>query len=184
LLAVVQAIVNQSARGADPTTFAINLADRLQGLSASQDLLIKSDWQGIDIHELIQAQLHHFKHLIGSRIFAEGPAAHLTSASAQAVGMALHELATNAAKYGSLSASEGSVRISWDYPEGIEKLFTMRWTEENGPMKPVPNRKGFGSLVTGPMVESALGGKVEIEFLKGGLIWKLTAPVAEALEKR
>jgi two-component sensor histidine kinase len=98
--------------------------------------------------------------------------------------MALHELATNAAKYGSLSASEGSVRISWDYPEGIEKLFTMRWTEENGPTKPVPNRKGFGSLVTGPMVESALGGKVEIEFLKGGLIWKLTAPVAEALEKR
>jgi PAS domain S-box-containing protein len=184
LLAVVQAIVNQSARGADPTTFAINLADRLQGLSASQDLLIKSDWQGIDIHELIQAQLHHFKHLIGSRIFAEGPTAHLTSASAQAVGMALHELATNAAKYGSLSASEGSVRISWDYPEGIEKLFTMRWTEENGPTKPVPNRKGFGSLVTGPMVESALGGKVEIEFLKGGLIWKLTAPVAEALEKR
>jgi two-component sensor histidine kinase len=179
LLAVVQ-----SARGADPATFAINLADRLQGLSASQDLLIKSDWQGIDIHELITAQLHHFKHLIGSRIFAEGPMAHLTSASAQAVGMALHELATNAAKYGSLSASEGSVRISWDYLEGIEKLFTMRWTEENGPTKPVPNRKGFGSLVTGPMVESALGGKVEIEFLKGGLIWKLTAPVAEALEKR
>ena len=59
----------------------------------------------------------------------------------------------------------------------------MRWTEENGPTKPVPNRKGFGSLVTGPMVESALGGKVEIEFLKGGLIWKLTAPVTEALEK-
>jgi CheY-like chemotaxis protein len=56
----------------------------------------------------------------------------------------------------------------------------MRWTEENGPTKPVPNRKGFGSLVTGPMMESALGGKVEIEC---GLIWKLTAPVTEALEK-
>jgi two-component sensor histidine kinase/AmiR/NasT family two-component response regulator len=184
LLAVVQAIVNQSARGADPTTFAVNLADRLQGLSASQDLLIKSDWHGIDIHELIPAQLHHFNDLIGTRIFVEGPTAHLTSASAQAVGMALHELATNAAKYGSLSASDGSVRISWDYSEGIEKLFTMRWTEENGPKMPVPNRKGFGSLVTGPMVESALGGKVEIEFLKAGLSWKLSAPVAEVLEKR
>jgi two-component sensor histidine kinase len=69
-------------------------------LSASQDLLIRSAWQGIDIHELIGAQLRHFKHLIGSRIFAGGRRlTHLTSASAQAVGMALHELATNAANW-------------------------------------------------------------------------------------
>ena len=184
LLAVVQAIVNQSARGADPETFAVNLADRLRGLSACQDLLIKSDWHGIDIHELVHAQLHHFKDLIGTRIFLEGPAIHLTSASAQAVGMALHELATNAAKYGSLSASEGRVRISWGYLEGVETLFRMRWTEENGPKVSLPNQKGFGSHVTGPLVELALGGKVEIEFLEGGLSWKLSAPVAEVLENR
>ena len=184
LLAVVQAIVNRSARGADPETFAVDLADRLQGLSASQDLLIKSDWHGIDVNELIHAQLHHFKDLIGTRILVEGSTTHLTSASAQAVGMALHELATNAAKYGSLSASEGTVRISWDYSEGVETLFTMRWNEENGPKVSVPNQKGFGSLVTGRMVELALGGKVEIEFLEGGLSWKLSAPVAEVLENR
>ena len=69
LLSVVQALVTQSARGADPATFASNLSDRLQGLSASQDLLIKSDWHGIDMAELVLAQLYHFKDLIGTRIF-------------------------------------------------------------------------------------------------------------------
>jgi len=184
LLAVVQSIVNQSARGADPTMFAHDLADRLQGLSASQDLLIKSDWRGIEIAELVHAQLHHFKELIGVRILVEGSAARLTAAAAQAVGMALHELATNAAKYGSLSTKEGRVRICWDIVKQREPLFTMEWTEECGPTVSVPTQKGFGSLVMGPIVESALGGKVEIDFLENGLTWKLSALVASALETR
>jgi len=111
LLSVVQAIVTQSARRANPETFASNLSDRLQGLSASQDLLIKSDWHGIEMSELIKAQLYHFKDLIGTRILFGGPSVRLTAAGAQAMGMALHELATNAAKHGSLSTSDGTVRI-------------------------------------------------------------------------
>jgi two-component sensor histidine kinase len=184
LLAVVQSIVNQSARVADPTMFAHNLADRLQGISASQDLLIKSDWRGIEIPELVHAQLHQFKDLIGARIVVEGMAARLTAAAAQAVGMALHELATNAAKYGSLSTNEGRVRIRWDISKRREPLFTMQWTEECGPAVSAPTRRGFGSLVMGPIVESALRGKVEIDFLESGLTWKLRAPIATALETR
>jgi two-component sensor histidine kinase len=184
LLAVVQSIVNQSARGADPTMFAHDLADRLQGLSASQDLLIKSDWRGIEIAELVHAQLDPFKDLIGARILVDGSTARLTAAAAQAVGMALHELTTNAAKYGSLSTSKGRVRISWDILQQREPLFTMQWTEERGPTVSAPTRTGFGSLVMGPIVESALGGKVEIDFLESGLIWKLSALVASALETR
>ena len=184
LLAVVQAIVNLSARGADPETFAINLADRLQGLSASQDLLVQSDWRGIEVSELVHAQLRHFQDLIGARISVEGSSARLRAAAAQAVGMALHELTTNAAKYGSLSASEGRVRISWDVSKGREPQFTMQWAEEGGPKVSVPTQKGFGSLVMGPIVESALGGKVEIDFCESGLTWNLAAPVADALEAR
>ncbi len=184
LLAVVQAIVNQSVRGADPATFAIKLADRLQGLSASQNLLIKSDWRGIEIPELVHAQLYHFKDLIGARILVEGSAARLTAAAAQAVGMALHELATNAAKYGALSTSEGRVRISWDISKRKEPLFTMKWAEERGPKISVPGKKGFGSVVMGPIVESALGGKVEIDFPESGLTWKLSTLVANAMETR
>ena len=184
LLAVVQAIVNQSARGADPATFAVNLTHRLQGLSASQDLFIKCDWRGIDIHDLVHAQLGHFTDLIGKRILVEGSAARLTATAAQAVGMALHELATNAAKYGSLSTSEGRARISWDVTKGREPVFTMQWVEERGPKVSAPTRRGFGSLVMGPIVESALGGSVEIDFLESGLIWKLTALVSDGVETR
>jgi HAMP domain-containing protein/two-component sensor histidine kinase/PAS domain-containing protein len=184
LLAVVQAMVNQSVRGADPATFAINLTDRLQGLSASQDLFIKSDWRGIEIHDLIHAQLSHFKDLIGVRILVEGSPARLTAAAAQAVGMALHELATNAAKYGSLSTSQGLARISWDISKGGQPLFKMQWSEECGPKVSVPTRKGFGSLVMGPIVESALGGKVEIDFLESGLTWKLSALASDGLVMR
>jgi PAS domain S-box-containing protein len=184
LLAVVQAMVNQSARGADPATFAVNLTDRLHGLSASQDLFIKSDWRGIEIHDLIHVQLSHFRDLIGERILVEGSAARLTAAAAQAVGMALHELATNAAKYGSLSTREGRARISWDISKGREPLLTMQWAEEGGPKVSVPTRKGFGSLVMGTIVESALGGKVEIDFRESGLTWKLSAPVSEGVETR
>jgi HAMP domain-containing protein/two-component sensor histidine kinase/PAS domain-containing protein len=182
LLAVVQAMVNQSSRGADPATFATDLTDRLHGLSASQDLFIKCDWRGIDMHDLVHTQLGHFRDLIGKRILVEGSAARLTAAAAQAVGMALHELATNAAKYGSLSTSEGRARISWNISKGSEPLFTMQWAEERGPKVSVPTRKGFGSLVMGPIMESALGGKVEIDFLESGLIWKLTALASDGLE--
>jgi two-component sensor histidine kinase len=182
LLAVVQAIVNQSARGADPATFATNLSDRLQGLSASQDLLIKTDWHGIEVVELVGAQLSHFEDVIGTRILLHGPAARLKPAAAQAVGMALHELATNAAKYGSLSTSEGIVRICWNISDNSEPSFSLQWIEEGGAKVSAPTRKGFGHLVIGPIVESALSGKVELDFAERGLTWRLCAPALEALE--
>jgi two-component sensor histidine kinase/DNA-binding response OmpR family regulator len=184
LLSVVQAIVHQSARGSDPKTFAGALSDRLLGLSASQDLLIKSDWRGIEMRELVLAQLSHFGDLIGSRILIDGPAACLTAAAAQAIGMAIHELATNAAKYGSLSASEGLVRVFWDISDGIEPLLTIHWIEEGGAKVSLPTRKGFGHVVIGRIAESALSGKVEIDFRESGLFWKLSGLAAYALETR
>jgi two-component sensor histidine kinase len=183
LLAVVQAIVHQTARRADPATFAANLSDRLQGLSACQDLLIKSDWNGVEMHELVQAQLSHFCDLIGTRILIAGPPARLTAAAAQAIGMALHELATNAAKYGALSNSEGQIRIHWEISPGDGPLLTLQWIEEGGAKVSNPTRKGFGYLVVGPIAEAALEGKVEMNFLETGLTWKLSAPFPDALRK-
>jgi two-component sensor histidine kinase/DNA-binding response OmpR family regulator len=184
LLSVVQAIVTQSARRASPETFASNLSDRLQGLSASQDLLIKSDWHGIEMSELIKAQLYHFKDLIGTRILFGGPSVRLTAAGAQAMGMALHELATNAAKHGSLSTSDGTVRILWEISSDEAPLFSIQWIEEGGAPIAAPTRKGFGHLVTGAIAESALGGKVAMDFPDTGLIWRLSAPVTDALERK
>jgi two-component sensor histidine kinase len=156
----------------------------LQGLSASQDLLIKSDWHGIEMSELIQAQLYHFKDLVGTRILFGGPAAHLTAAGAQAMGMALHELATNAAKHGSLSTDEGKVRILWEISSDAEPLFSIQWIEDGGERVVAPTRKGFGHLVIGAIAESALGGKVALDFPETGLVWKLSAPAADALERK
>ena len=182
LLAVVQAIVNQSARYADPETFAVNLSYRLQGLSASQDLLIKNDWRGIEMSELVLAQISHFKDLVGTRITLEGPTARLTAAGAQAIGMALHELATNAAKHGSLASEKGQVGISWRVSHDADPIFSIRWSEEGGAPVSAPSRKGFGYLVIGQIAESAVGGKVELDFRDTGLVWQLSAPAGDVLE--
>ena len=184
LLSVVQAMVTQSARGADPQSFARHISDRLQGLSASQDLLIKNEWGGIELSELVQAQLSHFRDLIGLRILIDGPTVRLTAAGSQAMGMALHELATNAAKYGSLSNDHGRVHISWEIHEDPKPRFSIRWVEEGGPVVEAPARKGFGHLVVSRIAEAALGAKVEWGIGDHGAYWRLSAPVEDALDRR
>jgi two-component sensor histidine kinase/DNA-binding response OmpR family regulator len=184
VLSVVQAMVTQSARGADPQAFARRLSDRLQGLSASQDLLVKNDWRGIDLLELVQSQLGFFKDMMGSRILIEGPNVRLTATGSQAMGMALHELATNAGKFGSLSNDAGRVRICWEIQDGVKPLFSIRWIEEGGPQDVALERKGYGQLVIGRIAEAALRGKVEWAIRENGVFWQLTALVEDALDLR
>ncbi len=183
LLAVVQAIAQQTAKHADPATFVARLTDRIAGLTTSQDLLVKNNWQGVEVSDLVEGQLAHFKDLIGKRILLMGPPARLTPAAAQGIGMALHELATNAIKYGALSNDVGRVHISWHVANASQLTFTMHWLEEGGPRVAPPTRPGFGQKVIGRMVESAVDGTVEIDYRESGLSWKLSAPVADTMEK-
>ena len=129
MLSVVDAIAHQTATRS-PEDFVNRFSERIQALSANQDLLLRTEWKGVDIKGLVHAQLAHFADLIGSRISADGPALRLKSASAQAVGLALHELATNAGKYGALSTETGRVDIGWQAGGGV---FTMSWSESGGP---------------------------------------------------
>ena len=96
--------------------------------------------------------------------------------------MALHELATNASKYGSLSNKVGRVHISWQVADVPTPIFTMRWLEEGGPKVEPPSRRGFGQTVIGRMAESAVDGTVEVEYRESGLSWKLSAPVPGTIE--
>jgi PAS domain S-box-containing protein len=182
LLAVVQAVAQQTARAGDPETFVGRLFERIDGLAASQDLLVKNEWQGVDVADLIEAQLAHFKDLIGTRVLLDGLPARLTPAAAQGIGMALHELATNAGKYGALSNANGRVRISWQVGAASKSMFLMSWLEEGGPKVTPPTRKGFGQMVIGRMVEAAVDGTAEIDYRESGFSWKLSAPFASTLQ--
>src|SRR5262249_17591588 len=140
MLSVVDAIAHQTA-SRNPEDFIERFSERIQALSANQDLLVRSDWGGVDIEDLTRAQLSHFADLIGSRIVVDGPQLHLKPASAQAIGLALHELATNAGKYGALSTDRGRVDVCWRIDSDI---LTMSWTERNGPPVAASGRRGFG----------------------------------------
>lgn len=178
ILNVVQAIARQTAI-ASPGEFVPRFSERIQTLAASHDLLVKSRWQGVDMSDLIRAQLGHFSDLLDKRIKLDGPPLRLSVAAAQTFGMILHELATNAAKYGALSNDTGRVEIRWD----VNGEFTLGWTESGGPNVAPPDRRGFGSTVVKAMAESSLDGDVDLDFAPAGLRWRVVCPASKVLAK-
>jgi PAS domain S-box-containing protein len=177
MLSVVDSIARQTATRS-PEDFIECFSERIQALSANQDLLVRNEWQGVDVEDLVRAQLAHFADLIGSRITVHGPKLRLNPASTQAIGLALHELATNAGKYGALSADTGRVDVSW----GIDgDTLTITWAEREGPPVSPPKRRGFGITVMEAMTERSLGGKVDLDYAPSGMIWRLTCPTVNAL---
>jgi PAS domain S-box-containing protein len=179
MLSLVQAIARQTA-ARQPEDFIGCFAERIQALAANQDLLIRNDWQGVDVEDLVRAQLAHFLDLVGSRIVVDGPLLRLNPASAQAIGLALHELATNAGKYGALSTDSGRVDVSWGT---VGDTFTMSWSERHGPLISAPKRRGFGTTVVEAMAKHSLDGAVDLDYASSGLIWRLVCPAANALER-
>jgi PAS domain S-box-containing protein len=178
MLSVVDAIAHQTATK-NPEDFVERFSERIQALSANQDLLVRNEWNGVEIEDLVCAQLALFADLIGSRIAVHGPRLRLKAASAQAIGLALHELATNAGKYGALSTDTGRVDVRWG-ADG--DTFTMSWTERDGPPVSAPKRRGFGTIVMEAMAERSVGGVVDLDYAPSGLTWRLTCPAANALE--
>lgn len=184
MLAVVQAIANQTSIKGDPRTFARRFTERLQGLAASHDLLVNNSWQGIDLAELVGSQLAHFRDLVRKRITFDGPDIRITPAAAQALGIALHELATNAGIYGALSGEKGDVLISWQVDDTQDPpLFRMTWVESGGPPVTAPAQRGFGTRLLAEMTELALQGKVHIDYAKPGFNWKVETPAGKIIER-
>jgi two-component sensor histidine kinase len=178
LLSVVQAVAFQTASVSAPEDFTRKFSDRLQGIAASHDLLVNKGWRGIPMGELVLSQLAHLRDIVGDRIRITGPPVQLTPHSAQTLGMALHELTTNAVKYGALSAETGNVAIGWTFrQEGETALFSLSWREQNGPPVTPPDGRGFGTTVLTRVVEEAFGGKVELDYAEEGVSWTLEAPL-------
>jgi two-component sensor histidine kinase len=178
MLSVVDAIAHQTA-ATNPQDFVERFSERVQALSANQDLLVRNEWKGVDVEDLVRAQLAPFADLIGSRIAMQGPRLRLSPASAQAIGLALHELATNAGKYGALSTDNGHVDVGWGTGG---KTFTMSWTERDGPPVIAPGPRGFGTVVMKAMAERSVGGTVDLDYARSGVTWRLSCPAANVLE--
>jgi PAS domain S-box-containing protein len=177
MLGLVQAIARQTATR-NPEEFIERFSERIQALSANQELLVRDEWKGVETEDLARTQLAPFADLIGSRIVVQGPELRLKATAAQAIGLALHELATNAGKYGALSMDTGRVDIRWATDGDI---FTMSWVERDGPPVSAPKRRGFGTVVMQEMAEDTVDGTVDLDYAPSGVTWRLTCPAANTL---
>ena len=183
LLTVVQAIARQTV-ASTPEEFLERFSARVQSLAASQDLLVKSAWKGVALEDLVRSQLALFGDLIGSRITLEGPAVLVSASAAETLGMALHELATNAGKYGALSNHRGRVKIEWTVKpaNGVEATFCIKWRESGGPAVAPPKRRGFGYVIISTTPEMSLDAKVDLDFYVTGLSWLLECPAQHIVD--
>jgi PAS domain S-box-containing protein len=183
ILSVVQAMAHQTRAGLHQE-FVSEFEERIRGLSASYDLLVNNKWQNVPLVELVRAQLAHFGDLMHNRIALRGPDFWITSAAAQTIGMALHELATNAGKYGALSTDAGYIDIAWRLERSDDDghRFTMEWSERGGPTVVAPTRHGFGWTVLCQMTRMLLGADVALEFAPAGVVWRLECPADRVRE--
>ena len=178
-LAVVQAMARQSApSSASVPDFVERFSARLAALAGSYDLLVQESWEGASLADLVRSQLGHCADLSGAQVAWEGPPVRLTPAAAQSIGMALHELGTNAARYGALSVPGGQVKVCWAVQgERLE----IAWRESGGPPVAKPARTGFGQLVVKRLAASALDANVALDYAPGGVVWTLDMPMAHVL---
>ena len=177
LLAVVQAMAQHLADSGDERNFVERFTPRLSALAASNNLLVSGKWQGVALAELCASQFAPFG--AAARLRASGPALKLRPQAAQAIGMALHELATNAAKYGALSNRTGRISVHWSLEQ---ERFIIDWREHDGPSVAAPRRTGFGHTVIAQMTEQTLAGEVSLDFAPEGVRWRLACPARNALE--
>jgi PAS domain S-box-containing protein len=179
LLAVVTGIARRTAQGAgDVDQFLESFAARLSALSQCHDLLVRDNWYGSPISELVAAQLKPFGEVGQGRIQAGGPPLTLRPNAVQHLGLAIHELATNAAKHGALSNATGLVSVGWDLDRASHTA-QVRWAERGGPPVAPPRRRGFGHVVIDQIVPRALAGRGVVEYRPEGVRWTFEFPFDE-----
>ncbi|MEZ5788207.1 MAG: HWE histidine kinase domain-containing protein [Xanthobacteraceae bacterium] len=189
LLAVIQSMARQTARHAGSIDdFLDSFGDRLQAIATSHDLLVQEGWYGASLHDLTHRQLAKYLGGDANRVTLSGPAIHLKPAAAQSFGLALHELAMNAERFGALSIPQGWVEINWrrlqtaacNADDGIEIV----WAEHGGPDVTKPTSKGFGTLVVEKNLSRALDAEVALSFEPSGVRCRMLIPSSHVLAAR
>jgi PAS domain S-box-containing protein len=180
VLARVTAVVRHTRRRSGTIDEFVTAVDgRIQSIAAAHVLLSQSRWSGVGLTDLIRRQLAPYTTDANTTI--SGPEIALTSAETQAVAMVIHELVTNAAKYGALSSPDGRVSVSWENRIGADAaaILTITWRELGGPPIVAPVRSGYGlSLIRG-LIPHELGGTVDLIFPSDGACCKIEIPLDE-----
>jgi len=183
LLAVIQAMARQTARHSDSiSTFLDRFSARVHALARSHDLLVAEGWHGASLNDLVRSQLAQFIDGGSRQVLIDGPDVQLTPEATQSLGLALHELVTNAAKHGALSSMHGQVDVTWKQQDdgGLELI----WRESKGPKVNEPTRRGFGSMVIEYNLARALNAEVSLDFPEEGLICRVVMPRSQIAGRR
>ncbi len=177
-LATVQSIATQTLRNAQsPGQAREDLEERLFALSRAHDVLTRENWEGAGLREVVLQALAPYGHLADDRLRVVGPDVRLSPQRALALSMAVHELATNAAKYGALSKATGRIRITWAVEESATGArLQLKWQESGGPPVVPPKHRGFGSRLIERSLAQDLAGEAQISFLPAGVACTISTP--------
>lgn len=178
MFAIIGAISRQISKNTTIVSeFQAALEQRLHSLSTSYQVFEKENWRAAPITDLVRSQISFVVKQDMTQIDIAGPEIRLQAAPAEYLGLAIHELATNAVKHGALSVPMGEITISWSVDEG-KKVFQFHWSERNGPPFIPSERRGFGSVMLNSIVPAACGGTADLVVSSLGMSWKLNAPLA------
>jgi PAS domain S-box-containing protein len=173
LLANVKAVVHLSQSGT-PDGLKEAIEGRIEALANVHSLFVQSRWSGAELGNLVKQELSPYRKDEEERTRIDGPAVMLKPDVAQAIAVALHELATNAAKYGALSGAKGEVDVRWSC--AADDLVTLRWSEAGGPPVNPPTHKGFGTSVIAAMIQAHAGGNMRLDWRTEGLVCEIALP--------
>ncbi|WP_052215202.1 HWE histidine kinase domain-containing protein [Belnapia sp. F-4-1] len=184
-LAVVQSMLRLT-RAVDMPGYVRAVEGRVAALARAQTLLARDRWAGTDLRALLEGELAPFLGAGGTRAALDGPEVSLPASAAQPLTMAMHELATNAVKYGALSKAAGCVSVSWrvEREPGGPMLLRLRWAEAGGPpVAGAPKRHGFGGRLLDGTVRAQLGGKVSFAWEPAGLVCGIEVPLGSRADQ-
>jgi len=184
LLAVIASLARRTLDGSrDLESQAEDFVDRIHGLARSHDLLVRGDWRGVSLGDLVNSHLEPFG-FEETRVKVEGPAIEIKPEAAQSIGLALHELATNATKHGALKTAKGKLSVSWKVePQNGNPALVIEWLEDSVATDGKPAISGFGRLMLEKLVGTSVGGRTEYDVGNGRVLWKLIAPLEDVLRQ-
>jgi two-component sensor histidine kinase/DNA-binding response OmpR family regulator len=174
-LAVVQSIIRLT-RAESKEAYIAAVEGRITALSRAHVLLSQSRWQGANLSRILDEELAPYRRSEAEKIVTSGPEVFLEPATAQILALALHELATNAAKYGALSSDFGRVMLSWELGP---RCLVLQWVENGGPTVRPPRSEGYGTRVIGASVERQLDGRAKFDWHPDGLRFAMSIPLGE-----